>query len=453
MVGAYSSATELSRNVLVIEKDAGHSLLEPFIQHAGAVADALNEFSRFLEEDSIPADGAQFNQHMIEEMNALWDIRRRLLDDLKLYGNEDIVTALSQRGAGSRDINDCIDELDSMRSGVNQTLGNEIRAAWDDLSSDWASSKQRVESRAAVIRSLNDLAEKWDAFSDKLSLVQEIYTNSLADLQKLALIEVDVAIVTVLPEELQAVLDVLGIELVPQAGQPFYQCQLLCRGSPGRLLDLVITSSPRPLNMHVGAPVARLRNKYSPRAAFLVGIAGGRAGKVSRGDVVIGQRVFYYEPGRVTSEGTAPRPQIVEPANAYGNGLYSYDPDQTHFGERIQEFIARLSESHRPSRLTENHVPVVRRATIASGENVMRDGKVLSTLANRFDDSIAAVDQESYGFADSMRDLPWAIFRGISDNVNEIQDDRWKYVAAGFAAVCLRDFLETFYVPPDVAEL
>jgi nucleoside phosphorylase len=277
--------------------------------------------------------------------------------------------------------------------------------------------------------------------------------TSPADLPRPTLTDVDVAIVTVLPEELHAVLDVFGIEQAPQGAQPFYQCQLSCRGRPGRPLDLVITSVLKPLNVHVGAPIARLRHKYSPRAAFLVGVAGGRVGKSSPGDVIIGQRVFYYEPGRVTSDDTAPRPQTAEPSNRYGNGLLSYDPEQTSFHDRIRAFTGKLSPQDLPRTLRKNHMPTVRQATIASGENVLRDGRVLSDLAQRFDDSIAAVDQESYGFADSVRDLPWAIFRGISDNADENQDDRWKYVAAGFAAVCLQDFLETFYVPPDSPEL
>jgi adenosylhomocysteine nucleosidase len=265
--------------------------------------------------------------------------------------------------------------------------------------------------------------------------------------------EVDVAIITILPEELRAVLNVFGVEEQPHSGQPFYDTQLNCRGRPSRALDVVITSAPKPLNVHVGAPIARLRNKYSPRAAFLVGIAGGRQGRAKRGDIVIGQRVFYYEPGRVTTKGIAPRPQSAEPSNAYGNGLFSYDPHQTNFYARVRDFVTNLSDHYRPTDLSDDQVPEIHRATIASGENVLRDGKVLKEIADRFDDTIRAVDQESYGFADSVRDLPWAVFRGISDTANPKQDDRWKYSAAGLAALCLRDFLETFYVPPDVADL
>jgi hypothetical protein len=168
MVGAYSG-TEPSRSVLILEKDAGHPLLGAFIEHARMVAAALIDVSRFLEGDSIPADPAQIRQYMMEEMNALWLIRRGLLDDLRLYSNESIVTALPQKGVTSEVI---IDELDSIRSAVKQSLGNKIRAALDDLSNEQVSSAQRIESREAAIHSVNVLAEKWVDFSHHLSLIE-----------------------------------------------------------------------------------------------------------------------------------------------------------------------------------------------------------------------------------------------------------------------------------------
>lgn len=278
-----------------------------------------------------------------------------------------------------------------------------------------------------------------------------------ADVAELALPKesaVDVAIIAILPDELRATLRAFDVAERPQIAQPFYETKVSCQGRPDRALDVVITSAAKPLNVHVGPPIARLRNKYTPRAIFLVGIAGGRQGKVRRGDVTIAQRVFYYEPGRVTPRGKDPRPQWAESQNAYGNGLYFYDPRETHFHAKIKVFIDKLAQYHQPSALLADHVPEVHQAsTIATGESVLRDGKMLEGLAQRFDDTIRAVDQESYGFADAVRDLPWAIFRGISDVADPEQDDRWKYPTAGFAAICLRDFLETCYVPPDVADL
>ena len=82
------------------------------------------------------------------------------------------------------------------------------------------------------------------------------------------------------------------------------------------------------------------------------------------------------------------------------------------------------------------------------GEKVLRDGVLLNKLADRFDRSICAADQESYGFAEAARGVPWLILRGISDYGDpEVRDD-WKFAATAMAALCLRDFLQTSYAPP-----
>ena len=105
-----------------------------------------------------------------------------------------------------------------------------------------------------------------------------------------------------------------------------------------------------------------------------------------------------------------------------------------------------IPEGFRPSLVSEN-------ATIATGERVLRDGEYLAELRNRFDNTICAADQESYGFANAARGLPWLIFRGISDYGDTVPADDWKYTASGMAALCLRDFLEYGYLPPDLADL
>ena len=84
---------------------------------------------------------------------------------------------------------------------------------------------------------------------------------------------------------------------------------------------------------------------------------------------------------------------------------------------------------------------------------MLRDGRYLDELRSKFDDTICAADQESYGFAMAAQGLPWLIFRGISDHGDGKRHDDWKYTAAGMAALCLRDFLEQSYVPPDVSDL
>jgi hypothetical protein len=170
----YFNSTEESRNALEAAEDAEHPLLRPVVQHAQAIANALSGYCVFLAEDSRPVNPAQIRNYMTQEMTAVWNIRRSLRDDLKLFTNANIIMILSRNKERARIIDDCIDELDSIRNVVTHTLGDDVRAAWDDLANEHASSRQRVESRAAVVRSLQGLAEKWFTFSEKLLLAQEI---------------------------------------------------------------------------------------------------------------------------------------------------------------------------------------------------------------------------------------------------------------------------------------
>jgi len=170
----YRDSTEESRISLTTVGHPAHPSLESFIDHAHAVADALSGLCTFLEENSRPVDPAEISDHMMQEMNTLWDIRERILGDLKFYENESIIMSLSRKGGSASVIETCIDELNSIRVIVKDTLGDNVRAAWRDLSNKHVSARQQQESRAVAVRSLRSLAEKWLTFSEMLSTAQSL---------------------------------------------------------------------------------------------------------------------------------------------------------------------------------------------------------------------------------------------------------------------------------------
>lgn len=217
----------------------------------------------------------------------------------------------------------------------------------------------------------------------------------------------------------------------------------------------MITRTAKPLNVHTGVPVTRVRDQYRPQVIFLVGIAAGLRERFRIGDVVVPRRVFYYEPENMTETGITPRPQYAEPADPYLFGFEAYDPDAMEFTAKVRSFLANMPTYKKPRSVPDEFRPIVmsENATIAAGERVVRNGRYLAELRDRFDNTICAADQESYGFAEAARGLPWLIFRGISDHGDEQRMDDWKYAAAGMAALCLRDFLEHCYFPPDLADL
>ena len=125
----------------------------------------------------------------------------------------------------------------------------------------------------------------------------------------------DVAILTVLREELEATIAAFGADVRPRRvqGQPIHRAQIPCANRPEGMLSVVITRTARPLNVHTLMPATRVRDHYKPLAMFLVGIAAGLPHKFNVGDVVVPRKVFYYEPERMSEGGINPRPQCAEP--------------------------------------------------------------------------------------------------------------------------------------------
>lgn len=264
--------------------------------------------------------------------------------------------------------------------------------------------------------------------------------------------KVDVAILTVLREEFDTAVTVFGAESASREGtsQPFFEAVVSCAHSP-EPLSVVITKAAKPMNVHAAAPLARLREYYRPVITILVGIAAGHPQKVSLGDVVVPRDVLYYEPARLTPHEVQPRPEHTEPPDQYLYGIDRYDAEAGPFGYRMHLHFAELPSDRRPEIEADAFRPTVftENASIASGENVLRDGRFLSELGERFDERIHGADQESYGFAESSRGTPWLIFRGISDYGGPDKPAGWKRLAAASAAHCVRDFLERTYLPAD----
>jgi hypothetical protein len=166
MSSPYLDSTKESREAL----DKKPSL-EKIIEFASAIAETLNEQFRFLEEDSEPADQYRIRDHMMQEMKDLWRTRQGLLADLRQYFTDKyIMTNLPGVVKEKSNIMDtCLNELDSIRTAARTTLGNAIRAAQDDFSSEHVSSARRQESRTAALGSLQDLANMWTTLSEVLS--------------------------------------------------------------------------------------------------------------------------------------------------------------------------------------------------------------------------------------------------------------------------------------------
>jgi hypothetical protein len=172
MSGSYVDSTEESRNNL----DLHQPLLDIFIKFASDIAETLSSQFIFLEQDSEPVDHNGIRAYMMQEMDDLWNTRQSMLADLRQYfTDENIIRSLSGVVKDtSATTKTCLKELDAIRIAARRTLGNAVRAAWDDLSSENVTADQRQKSRTAALESLESLAANWKIFSEELTTAKKI---------------------------------------------------------------------------------------------------------------------------------------------------------------------------------------------------------------------------------------------------------------------------------------
>lgn len=263
---------------------------------------------------------------------------------------------------------------------------------------------------------------------------------------------VDVAILTITPVELRAARAVFHTSnrYAVQGNRRFYSGTIRSNLVEGAPLSLVVTSSNEPHNIPAVQAVADIRQYCDPKILFLLGIAAGDRTQVRVGDVIIPEAVHYYEPERLTDALSEPRHDRANVPNHARAQLYHYSLPAKEFLRELSSLLRKLPPRETP-RLGRNFQPAVfsHNAIIASGANLLADGRFLPDLRDRHDQRLIAADQESWGFAKGSEGILWAIFRGISDYGDPRRYDRWRYVAACCAALCLKTFLKDDYVPPN----
>ena len=159
-------------NEIIAVRNSIHELLTEYSKHATAVATILSAHCDFFD-DSRPADPADIRNYMMREMNALWKFRDILMMDLSLHLSESFRVAMSDCTEQVREV--IYDELGSIQRSVRQVLADSVRAAWDDMSNEKVSSRQRIESRGAALRSLRDVAQGWLTLSEELQSVANLW--------------------------------------------------------------------------------------------------------------------------------------------------------------------------------------------------------------------------------------------------------------------------------------
>jgi nucleoside phosphorylase len=125
-----------------------------------------------------------------------------------------------------------------------------------------------------------------------------------------------------------------------------------------------------------------------------------------------------------------------------------YQADYTHLDSKASCYACKCDSTQRVQRYIEDGDEdgdprvVVHRGTIASGELVIKDGKLRDLLAKQYD--ILCFEMEAAG---ALADFPCIVIRGISDYSDSHKNNQWQGYAAAAAAAYARQLF--FYIPID----
>jgi len=251
---------------------------------------------------------------------------------------------------------------------------------------------------------------------------------------------VDVAVITALPLELDALVRHGGPwrKEVSSAGsiRTFYTCQT----STG--VSIVGTCTRGVGQVSAALATREVLSLWHPKKVFLVGIAGGLGTEVELGDIVASEQVVDYELGKVMSGGFTPRWSV-----------YRGDPrllmkiaDFRDTGWRSQISIPRPDGA--AARL-----PRVVPGVVLSGNKVIADENTAGTLCSVWRRA-AAIEMEAAGVAAAIYENPngpaFLMLKAICDQADGKKDDTWQPYAADVAGAFCVAFVQAALTADDM---
>lgn len=255
------------------------------------------------------------------------------------------------------------------------------------------------------------------------------------------------AILTIIPEELDAVKKIFGLdETVEKNGRTYFRGTV---NSGGRVYTIVCAKSTDRSNNWAANFATSVIDTWNPKFLFVVGIAGGIFGNdnLKLGDVVVSKNVTYTEVKKRIEGKSLPR---SSPLPLPGLILRN-----THDVAKEKEWWNVIS-SERP----DEEKPKAILGEILASETLWGDPNdpELLDLLEKYDKA-NAVDMESGGVASAVydksttHDTKYIVIRGISDFCNKEGNqearDTWKKYAAESAAAYALTLIKTVNLSTD----
>jgi nucleoside phosphorylase len=263
---------------------------------------------------------------------------------------------------------------------------------------------------------------------------------------------VDVAFVTIKQPELIATKIAMKINPTEEEkknvnGLRFWETSIQCVGAEQEL-KATLTMVGEAGNVSCAAACARLFNAYDVGLCILVGIGAGLKGKVAIGDCVAAELVLDYEYSRLEPSGPKKRPRPFPLDIRISRDLQYYSPVRRGWRERFAECFETLARDPYEKVPAEANgwLPNYQTGVVLAGEKLIADGR-LPEMQEEYHERTRAAEMESVGFARLCQeyDVPWLVFRGISDYGDPDKHKLWQTTSALSAATAAMVFVEKEY--------
>lgn len=277
--------------------------------------------------------------------------------------------------------------------------------------------------------------------------------------------QIDIGIITVISTEIQAIKQVLNLSGDSEKSE--YGNIVYLKGSffsdiAGRNVTVVVSF----LNEEAGNTEAAITTKHFlndwyPRIMCLVGIAAGIKGTVKIGDVVIPSKIHDRSIKTFKEGKFKPRNKSISRHDII-NSTLKISPltndmfrkayfDEMHL--QIYKALSIAKSMNIPLKDFDENFSILD-GSLLSDNTLIRDNKYFYNILNILDDKCRGGDMESSGFVRACSvqrsELPWMIFRGISDFGDSIKSDDFQLIAAKCAVIAFR---ETFRHCIDIDKL
>ncbi|MGH3878560.1 MAG: hypothetical protein ACRDSK_16135 [Actinophytocola sp.] len=239
-----------------------------------------------------------------------------------------------------------------------------------------------------------------------------------------------IGVVTIKAVESTAVADVFGLTAKPDdaTGQRFYMGEVDAADGPA---PLVAARTLQQGNRSIMPTLEKLRDAWNPAIFVIVGVGGAIYEKLRIGDVVVADRVFYYDLRREAADGMHYRGEGWPAPAAITHAMNSFFDD---YGE-MPHFKSAGGQFR------------VFSGPIGSGDAVITDADSrIRTYLQTVNEKVLAVDTESGGLVQFCHEAPppqpdWLVVRGISDHADQKKNEKRQPLAARNAATTLQQLI------------